>query len=205
MSMIRPLTPRPELGPLLVAAPAEDDRVLRCDDGAEVGLHCVVPVGEEPVGLLRDAVEGQQLVRDDLAHVQHLRLTWTLPRGRLARPRLIGDPRDVVGARITGDGTSSVIGSQPSSRPTNAEQFPARASGSAKGRVRLHRHRRSGATGAAATISRGLQRPDLRERRGLDRRRSGDLAPFSCPQAVQAVVSGTAPSMNALVSGLHVT
>jgi hypothetical protein len=63
---------RPELGPLLVAAPAEDNRVLRRDDGAEVGLHSVVPVAEEPIGLLRDAVEGQQLVRDDLAHVQHL-------------------------------------------------------------------------------------------------------------------------------------
>ena len=29
-------------------------------------------------------------VRDDLAHVQHLRLTWTLLRGRLARSKLIG-------------------------------------------------------------------------------------------------------------------
>ena len=84
------LAARPELGPLLVAAPAEDDRVLLRDDGAEVGIHRVVPVGEEPIGLFRDAVEGQQLIHDDLAHVQHLRLTWTLLCGRLARPKLIG-------------------------------------------------------------------------------------------------------------------
>ena len=64
------LAARPELSPLVVAAAAEDDRVLGRDDGGEVDLHRVIPVGEEPIGALGDAVEGQQLVDDDLAHAR---------------------------------------------------------------------------------------------------------------------------------------
>src|SRR5262245_6242482 len=66
---------RPEPGPLLVAPPAQDDRVLRRDDGAEVVVHRLVPIMEELVGTLGDAVQGQLLVHDDLAHAKYLRLT----------------------------------------------------------------------------------------------------------------------------------
>jgi hypothetical protein len=53
-------------GPLLVAAPPEDDSVLRGDESGEVGLHLVVPVEDELVGALGNAVEGQQLVATTL-------------------------------------------------------------------------------------------------------------------------------------------
>jgi hypothetical protein len=49
----------PEPRPLVVAAPAEDDGVLRVDDRGHVRVHhVVVPVGEELVGILGHAVEG---------------------------------------------------------------------------------------------------------------------------------------------------
>ena len=52
----------------VVAPPAEDDRVLCRDHLGEVGVHRVVPVGEERLRGLGDPVEGQQLVHDDLSH-----------------------------------------------------------------------------------------------------------------------------------------
>jgi len=46
------LAARPEPGPPVVAASAQDDRVLRSDHRGDVGVHCVVPLGEELVGRL---------------------------------------------------------------------------------------------------------------------------------------------------------
>ena len=74
------LAARPELSPLVVAATAKDDRVLRCDHSSEVGLHRVVPVSEEPIRILSNTVERQQLVHDDVPHSFHLRGTSMLFR-----------------------------------------------------------------------------------------------------------------------------
>src|ERR1700730_13038979 len=65
------LAPRPELRPLDVATAAEDDRVLCRDHSGKVGLHRVIPVGEEDIWVLGNPVEGQQLVHDDLSHALH--------------------------------------------------------------------------------------------------------------------------------------
>jgi hypothetical protein len=67
------LAARPELRPLDVATAAEDDRVLRRDHSGKVGVHRVVPVGEETIWALGNPVEGQQLVHDDLSHALRLR------------------------------------------------------------------------------------------------------------------------------------
>ncbi len=57
-----------------VAAAAQNDRVLRADHRREVGVHRVVPVGDEAIRILGHPVEGQQLVHDDLSHARNLRL-----------------------------------------------------------------------------------------------------------------------------------
>lgn len=57
---------RPELGPLLVAAAAEDDRVLSGDGPGAAGIGFVVPRGDEVVGCLSHSVERQEVARDDL-------------------------------------------------------------------------------------------------------------------------------------------
>src|SRR6202044_2376299 len=67
------LAARPELRPLGVATAAENDCVLCRDHGGKVGVHRVVPVGEETIWVLGNPVEGQQLVHDDLSHALHLR------------------------------------------------------------------------------------------------------------------------------------
>ena len=56
--------------PLVVGTAAENDRVLCRDESGKVGVHRVVPVGEETIWLLGNAVEGQELVDDDLPHAQ---------------------------------------------------------------------------------------------------------------------------------------
>jgi hypothetical protein len=79
-------TVRPESSPLVVAASAQDDRVLRCDDYGQVGIRRVVvgeePVGEDSVGTLGETIEGQQFIYDDFACTQ--------PRGHLATPSSVG-------------------------------------------------------------------------------------------------------------------
>ena len=67
------LAARPELRPFVVAAAAENDRVLRRDHSGKVGVYRVVPVGKETIWVLGNPVEGQQLVHDDLSHALHLR------------------------------------------------------------------------------------------------------------------------------------
>lgn len=68
------LAARPELRPVGVATAAENDRVLCRDHSGKVGVHRLVPVGEERIWVLSNPVEGQQLVHDDLAHALHLRV-----------------------------------------------------------------------------------------------------------------------------------
>jgi hypothetical protein len=58
----------PELRPLVIAATAENDRVLGGDDSGEVGIHRLIPVDDELVRVLGYAIEGQQLVQHHLAH-----------------------------------------------------------------------------------------------------------------------------------------
>ena len=47
---------------------------------ARFGVHRLVPVGEEAIRVLGHAVQGQQLVHDDLAHAQLLRLASIVRR-----------------------------------------------------------------------------------------------------------------------------
>src|SRR5580700_6863504 len=80
------LAARPELRPFGVATAAENDRVLCRDHSGKVGVHRVVPVGEESIWVLGNPVEGQQLVHDDLSHALHLRLASMLARLDPAKP-----------------------------------------------------------------------------------------------------------------------
>ena len=58
------LTGGPESGPLGVAATPQDDGILRSDDFRQVGVHHVIPFGDEFIAVLGDAVEGEQFVDD---------------------------------------------------------------------------------------------------------------------------------------------
>jgi hypothetical protein len=79
------LAVRPELRPLGVATAAKNDRVLCADDSGKVGVHRVVPVGEETIWSLGNPVEGQQLVYDDLSHALRLRSASMLLVDRSSR------------------------------------------------------------------------------------------------------------------------
>jgi hypothetical protein len=57
----------PELSPFVVAAAAENDRVLGCNEIGAAGIRFVVPSGDKPVGSLSHSIERQEVACDDLA------------------------------------------------------------------------------------------------------------------------------------------
>src|SRR5215475_6216904 len=61
------LTAWPELSPLVVAAAAENDRVLGCNEIGAAGIRFVIPSGDISVRSFSHSIERQEITCDDLA------------------------------------------------------------------------------------------------------------------------------------------